>query len=655
MKLGMKVSAVNIITVIIFLIVCGVLFSAMAKLADNQKWVIHTYEVISDADKMLASMVDQETGMRGFLVTGNDDYLEPYENGKKEFYILVDELKNTVNDNPVQVERLEKIEEEARNWDGEAASRFITIRRAIVQSDEYEKKINERMVNAVGKKKMDAFRAAISRSASGSRGENIILDMINMETGLRGFLVTGDEEFLEPYNAGRVSIASNLRALGNRSITTLAEDWIENYAEVQIDDKRNSMSYLKREDLNDALGENIGKKYMDGIRVDIAEFVAMESDLLVERNASAAAQRQYANFVTVIGAIFASILSIILSLIVTRSITRQLGGEPEEIADVALKIAEGDLNIEFPRKKLVGVYLSMQGMTEKLTRIVQEIILAANEVAKGSEQISSSAQSISSGTSEQASNMEEVSSSIEELNSNIQQNTDNAQQSNVMAKKVTVDSREGGEAVAETVNAMKNIAEKISVIEDIARSTNMLALNAAIEAARAGDAGKGFAVVASEVRKLAENSGEAAKDITEIAQNSVHRAVVAQEKIDEIVPAMGKTAELIEEITMASQEQNRGAEQINQAVVQLDSVVQQNASSSEELASMSEELLAQATQMKQTIGFFKVNGNYSQVVRQLPDVTAGTRSLQNGDNDSAVSSVFLPETDASEDPEFESF
>ena len=308
--------------------------------------------------------------------------------------------------------------------------------------------------------------------------------------------------------------------------------------------------------------------------------------------------------VTMIMLAISVVFGITISLMITRSLTKQLGGEPFEIEEITGKISRGDLKIDFPEKKLTGVYQSMKEMTGELTRIVNTIVSAADQVTQGSEQISASAQEISSGTSEQASNMEEVSASIEELNANIQQNTDNAQQSNVMAKKVTEDSVEGSAAVKETVQAMKNIAEKISVIQEIARNTNMLALNAAIEAARAGEAGRGFAVVASEVRKLAESSGSAAKEITDITENSVSRAEHAMERIEQIVPSMRKNADLVEEIAMASQEQSKGAEQINTAVVQLDTVIQQNASASEELASMSEELYSQANSMKDTIGFF---------------------------------------------------
>ena len=326
---------------------------------------------------------------------------------------------------------------------------------------------------------------------------------------------------------------------------------------------------------------------------------------IVETKVNALARR---NLIMTLAALaLAVVFGITVSFVLTKSLTRQLGGEPHEIEDITGRISQGDLNITFPDRKLTGVYLSMQDMTGELKRIVNDITRAAEQVNSGSEQISTSAQEISSGTSEQASNMEEVSASIEQLNANIQQNTDNAQQSNVMARKVAEDSLTGSQAVSDTVDAMKNIAEKISVIQDIARSTNMLALNAAIEAARAGEAGKGFAVVASEVRKLAENSGAAAKEITEITENSVKRAEEAKTMIEEFVPSMQKTADLVEEIAMASQEQNKGSLQINAAVVQLDTVIQQNASASEELASMSEELNSQAATMKETIGFFSLD------------------------------------------------
>ena len=317
----------------------------------------------------------------------------------------------------------------------------------------------------------------------------------------------------------------------------------------------------------------------------------------------------------IVGIIITVIASLILWFLASRIIL------PIKMAlSFTQMVSEGDLTgkIELNQKDEIGTLVNaLKDMQLRLKDSITKIIQSSDQVLNGSEEIASASERISSGTSLQASNMEEVSASMEQLNSNIQQNTSNSQQSNVMAKEVTENSIRGGEAVDETVTAMQDIAEKISIIEEIARNTNLLALNAAIEAARAGDAGKGFAVVASEVRKLAESSGAAAKDITEITKSSVQRAIEAKGVIDEIVPAMKKTAELVEEITMASQEQQNGAGQINNAIVQLDTVVQQNASASEELASMSEEMNSQAIFMKDAVSFFRIEEKTQKRAPQL--------------------------------------
>lgn len=277
--------------------------------------------------------------------------------------------------------------------------------------------------------------------------------------------------------------------------------------------------------------------------------------------------------------------------------------------DISNNMADGDLtmNIEVPSKDELGQLLSsMKNMLGKLKRVVVDVKSATENVAAGSQQMSSASDQMAQGATEQAASVEEVSSSMEEMAGSIKQNADNAQQTEKIAMRTAEDAAKGGEAVVKTVDAMKEIADKISIIEEIARQTNMLALNAAIEAARAGVHGKGFAVVADAVRKLAERSQAAAAEIGTLSTSSVDIAESAGEMLNKIVPDIRRTAELVQEINAASNEQSTGVAQINQAIQQLDQVIQQNASSSEEMSSTAEELAAQAEQLKDAIAFFNI-------------------------------------------------
>ena len=308
-----------------------------------------------------------------------------------------------------------------------------------------------------------------------------------------------------------------------------------------------------------------------------------------------------------IGAI---IIAIVLAIGIGWFISNLISAPLRKGVSFAEAIADGDLTkrIDINRKDEVGQLASaLNAMVDKLSEVVGGVSYASENVSTGSQEISSTSEQLAQGATEQASSIEEVSSSMEEMNSSVSQNADNARQTAAIAQKAAADAKEGGKAVHETVNAMRDIAEKIGIIEEIARQTNMLALNAAIEAARAGEYGKGFAVVAAEVRKLAERSQAAAGEISGLSVSSVEVAEKAGKLLEDIVPGIQKTAELVQEINASSREQSEGVAQVSRALEQLDQVIQQNASASEEMASTCGELAQQAEQMTSTISFFRLD------------------------------------------------
>ncbi len=287
-------------------------------------------------------------------------------------------------------------------------------------------------------------------------------------------------------------------------------------------------------------------------------------------------------------------------------------------AQVADKIADGDLTVE-PRplseKDTLG--LSLQRMLGKLRRVVSEASAASSNVSAGSLQLSATAEDLSQGATEQAASAEQASASMEQMAANIKQNADNAAQTERIAKQSSIDAQASGEAVNRAVTAMQTIADKINIVQEIARQTDLLALNAAVEAARAGEHGRGFAVVASEVRKLAERSQTAAAEISTVSSTTVKAAQEAGGMLTRLVPDIKKTAELVAEISASCREQDVGGDQINQAIQQLDKVTQRNAAASEQMSATSEELAAQSEQLKTTIAFFRLGDSRTPAAKPL--------------------------------------
>jgi methyl-accepting chemotaxis protein len=287
----------------------------------------------------------------------------------------------------------------------------------------------------------------------------------------------------------------------------------------------------------------------------------------------------------------------------------RMAGNLKVAAGIAGEISRGNLTVQARRlsdKDTLGI--ALETMIAHLREVVTDVSSAAENVAAGSEELNASAETLSQGVSEQAASSEQASSSMEEMAANIRQNADNAGETEKIARQSAIDAARSGEAVGKAVAAMKIIAEKIGIVQEIARQTDLLALNAAIEAARAGEHGRGFAVVASEVRKLAERSQAAAAEIGKLSSQTVIVSEEAGEMLSRLVPDIQRTAGLVTEISAASREQNTGAEQINVAIEQLDQVTQQNAAAAEEMSSTSEELSSQAQQLQATISFFSLAG-----------------------------------------------
>jgi methyl-accepting chemotaxis protein len=478
-----------------------IIFSNVSVIQDAQKWNVHTYEVIDAVNEIVSDMVNQETGMRGYLVSSavgpaNSAFLDPYNAGKAEFAKDLAHARELTSDNAAQQTRFDDLEAFANTWQTDVAERAI------------------------------AFAAA------------------------------GNP-------AGRELEASGA-----------------------------------------------GKTAMDGLRAKADEIIDVEAALLVERS-----EAMNAAFSAVTMAVIASVsISILFSIIIAAVLSTMIGRGLAKAVELANKVAGGDLNATATvtsDDEIKDLITALNSMTTKLREVVTEVTTATRNVASGSEEMSATAEQLSQGATEQASSTEEASASMEEMAATIKQSADNASQTEKIARQSAADALASGEAVGKAVNAMQTIAEKIMVVQEIARQTDLLALNAAVEAARAGEHGRGFAVVASEVRKLAERSQAAAAEISTLSVDTVQAARAAGDMLNKLVPDIQKTAELVEEISAGSREQNAGAAQINTAIQQLDKVTQQNTAAAEEMSATSEELASQAEQLQSAISYFRIDGNSS--------------------------------------------
>jgi len=658
-------------------VIAAVIFTNINSLMKANFWVNHTHEVIAEGRGLLGSMIDMETGMRGYLVAGKEEYLEPYVSGNNSFTININKLKQTVSDNNKQVQRLLEVEKLSNNWLNQAAKVQIDMRKEVEKSHLAVEEFQRISARTVGKEKFDALRGELAKidlelkNHDDLQGQFILqgmlLDMINQETGQRGFLLSGQEASLDPFKEGIISFErhldlfrkhlhdvkyskSNIQAALNHAVI-MAADWQREAAIPEIEARR-VMNHVttSMNDITKFIDKGIGKQSMDQLRLVVAKFIHEEKSLNIVRIANANNIGTTTILMTLISALVSALLVTIVANLIIKSIRKDVGGEPIEIAKSVRRIAKGDLRTEGSSStgKESGIYLSMLVMSERLRLMVSDIATSANSQSVEASELSIVAKRAGRIVKQQYVLMDEISEAIEGVgtNSNEMANqTDKVASSADEAKQLVDDGTKKSEIVSENImNLSSNLNDVSNVIEDLEQSvamisnilavingiadqTNLLALNAAIEAARAGSQGKGFAVVADEVRVLAKNTQNSTTEIEEMVvrvqkgtQASVQAMLSGKKQAENIVlqtnemkgvlieisSSVHNITDMASQIAIAAKEQSAAVKEVNSRASEVRDLTEKTGKGSDQINSSTERLTEMSAGLTGHVNQFKM-------------------------------------------------
>jgi len=669
-RLGPKLIGGFLLVLLPTVVVCVVVISNIGRMEDSARWVNHTHQVIRTAESVGASMVDMETGQRGFMITGREGYLAPFVSGQVSFDKLILEGQRLTADNPEQVERWQMIATLKERWLREAANPEIALRRDVSKGNEAISLFNEVSTRTVGKEIFDSIRSALT-ALEEYVGENpknrllvtlITLDLVNMETGQRGFLLSGQEASLEPYTDGEYAFKKHIGLLRTKAlhdniltgklqlIESRVDTWMVSAAEPEIDARRDMNKHsTTMDDVTNQMQEGPGKAIMDTLRVKLGEIVAAEELLIAERSETQDATANFATTFATVGSFVSITLGLAVALLITRGILIPVEATNRILKDIAE--GHGDLTIRVPintKDEIGDLGHNFNQFVEKLQHIIGDVTDATSQLAASSEEMATVMVQTNTGVDSQKKETYLVATAISQMTSTVHEVSSSAAGASEAASGADTEAKEGSQVVKNTVKSINKLAQEIEssstvveklrgnsenigtvldVIKSIAEQTNLLALNAAIEAARAGEQGRGFAVVADEVRTLAQRTQQSTAEIEALidelqsgaeqavkvmslsrvqAAESVEKAQQAGLSLESITQSVNTINQMNSHIATISEEQNSVAVEIQRNVFNIQEIAEETSAGSDQTRKASEELARLGANLSVLVGQFKI-------------------------------------------------